>query len=289
MEKVDLICEKEKHLQQLPGFRFHPTEEELVGFYLRRKVENKSFKFSLIRDLDLYAFEPWDLAGLEVNREESEWFFFVKPRGHSDGRLNRTTAAGFWKATGTEKPVHTHSTSKFIGFRKTLVFYKGRAMKGHKTDWIMNEYRLYLGENSNGGDVRLCRVYRKAPFMRSFDRRPSIHLDKRVNGSDHLYNFVEECPMSNVKAAGNLCTPKLGAQVCRSETWDLDNLGSNEWWWCCDGGTSKRGEDCGRSTVKGAGNICTPIIKADMCENDREDLAQFDALERWLCDGSMSH
>ena len=45
----------------LPGFRFHPTDEELVGFYLRRKVEKKSLTIELIQQVDIYKFDPWDL------------------------------------------------------------------------------------------------------------------------------------------------------------------------------------------------------------------------------------
>jgi hypothetical protein len=39
-----------KHDQEvlMPGFRFHLTEEELVEFYLRRKVEGQHFDFELI-------------------------------------------------------------------------------------------------------------------------------------------------------------------------------------------------------------------------------------------------
>jgi len=47
----------------MPGFRFHPTEEELIEFYLRRKVEGKRFNVELIAFLDLYRFEPWELPG----------------------------------------------------------------------------------------------------------------------------------------------------------------------------------------------------------------------------------
>lgn len=47
----------------MPGFRFHPTEEELIEFYLRRKVEGRRFNVELITFLDLYRYDPWELPG----------------------------------------------------------------------------------------------------------------------------------------------------------------------------------------------------------------------------------
>lgn len=52
-----------RHDTVMPGFRFHPTEEELVEFYLRRKVEGKCFNLELITFLDLYRYDPWELPG----------------------------------------------------------------------------------------------------------------------------------------------------------------------------------------------------------------------------------
>ena len=46
-----------------PGFRFHPTEEELVGYYLKKKVASNGVEMAVIKDVDLYRIEPWDLHG----------------------------------------------------------------------------------------------------------------------------------------------------------------------------------------------------------------------------------
>ena len=45
----------------LPGFRFHPTDEELVGFYLRRKIQQRPLHIELIKQVDIYKYDPWDL------------------------------------------------------------------------------------------------------------------------------------------------------------------------------------------------------------------------------------
>ena len=46
-----------------PGFRFHPTDEELVGYYLNKKVASQKIDLDVIRDIDLYRIEPWDIQG----------------------------------------------------------------------------------------------------------------------------------------------------------------------------------------------------------------------------------
>lgn len=46
-----------------PGFRFHPTDEELVDYYLRKKICSRRIELDVIKDVDLYKIEPWDLQG----------------------------------------------------------------------------------------------------------------------------------------------------------------------------------------------------------------------------------
>ncbi|XP_010906624.1 NAC domain-containing protein 7-like [Elaeis guineensis] len=148
-----------------PGFRFHPTDEELVDYYLRKKVASKKIDLDVIKDVDLYKIEPWDLQDkCRIGADEQhEWYFFShKDKKYPTGtRTNRATAAGFWKATGRDKPIY--SKHNLIGMRKTLVFYKGRAPNGQKSDWIMHEYRLETNENGTPQEEGwvVCRVFKK--------------------------------------------------------------------------------------------------------------------------------
>ncbi|CAM6045951.1 unnamed protein product [Sphagnum compactum] len=151
------------------GFRFHPTDEELVGYYLPKKVAAKPIDLDLIRELDLYKLEPWDLQEQckipDANEKQTDYYFFSrKDKKYPTGnRANRATTAGFWKATGRDKAIWT-KVQQLIGMRKTLVFYEGRAPHGNKTDWIMHEFRLDDGPgmpaHDDGGWV-VCRVFKK--------------------------------------------------------------------------------------------------------------------------------
>ncbi|KAL8033207.1 hypothetical protein ABFS82_13G148200 [Erythranthe guttata] len=138
------ISNKEEDDVPLPGFRFHPTDEELVSFYLRRKVEKKPLRIELIKQADIYQYDPWDLPK-SSNGGEKEWYFFCR-RGRkykNSIRPNRVTASGFWKATGIDKPIYSSCGSHVcIGLKKSLVYYRGSAGKGTKTEWMMHEFRL---------------------------------------------------------------------------------------------------------------------------------------------------
>ncbi|XP_027108765.2 NAC transcription factor 29-like [Coffea arabica] len=154
-----------------PGFRFHPTDEELINYYLKSKVSSATNPLvSIIAEIDLYKFNPWDLPDKALFGE-SEWFFFSpRDRKYPNGaRPNRSAASGYWKATGTDKPILSYA-SQCIGVKKALVFYKGRAPNGTKTNWMMHEYRL-LNDSHHSlvqkGSMRLddwvlCRVRQKS-------------------------------------------------------------------------------------------------------------------------------
>ncbi|KAE8680853.1 NAC domain-containing protein 55 [Hibiscus syriacus] len=173
--------DEHEHDMVMPGFRFHPTEEELVEFYLRRKVEGKRFNVELITFLDLYRYDPWELPALAAIGEK-EWFFYVpRDRKYRNGdRPNRVTTSGYWKATGADRMIRGEN-SRSIGLKKTLVFYSGKAPKGIRTSWIMNEYRLPHHETQRyrKAEISLCRVYKRAgvedhlSLPRCLPRRPS--------------------------------------------------------------------------------------------------------------------
>ncbi|CAN6323264.1 unnamed protein product [Urochloa humidicola] len=150
-----------------PGFRFHPTDEELVTYYLTRKVSDFAFATRAIADVDLNKCEPWDLPS-KASMGEKEWYFFsMRDRKYPTGiRTNRATDSGYWKTTGKDKEIF--HCGMLAGMKKTLVFYRGRAPKGEKTSWVMHEYRLQnkFPYKPNKEEWVVCRVFKKCQIIK---------------------------------------------------------------------------------------------------------------------------
>lgn len=98
--------------------------------------------------------------------EQERYFFSNKEAKYPNGnRVNRTTASGYWKATGLDKQIVSSSRNNNVeGMKKTLVFYKGKPPHGSRTDWVMHEYRLVpeetiacnFPETNNSAQVHNC-------------------------------------------------------------------------------------------------------------------------------------
>ncbi|KAL0396040.1 UNVERIFIED_CONTAM: NAC domain-containing protein 48 [Sesamum calycinum] len=151
----------EQQLNLPAGFRFHPTDEELVVHYLCRRCAGQQIAVPIIAEIDLYKFDPWQLPGMSLYGEKEWYFFSPRDRKYPNGsRPNRAAGTGYWKATGADKPVGKPRT---LAIKKALVFYAGKAPRGVKTNWIMHEYRLANVDRSAGKRNNL-RVLALAPY-----------------------------------------------------------------------------------------------------------------------------
>ncbi|CAL4914199.1 unnamed protein product [Urochloa decumbens] len=149
-----------------PGFRFHPTDEEIITHYLTHKALDHRFVSGVIGEVDLNKIEPWDLPG-RAKMGEKDWYFFChKDRKYPTGtRTNRATETGYWKATGKDKEIF-RGRGILVGMKKTLVFYRGRAPRGEKTGWVMHEFRLegklpHPLPRSAKDEWAVCKVFNK--------------------------------------------------------------------------------------------------------------------------------
>ncbi|KAJ4908006.1 NAC domain-containing protein 89 [Raphanus sativus] len=159
-----------------PGFKFSPTDVELISYYLKRKMDGLERSVEVIPETDIYNFEPWDLPDKSIVKSDTEWFFFcARGKKYPHGSQNRrATKMGYWKATGKERDVK--SSSEVIGTKRTLVFHIGRAPKGERTEWIMHEYSM-KGVSLDDALV-VCRLRRNMEFHKAPE--PNLAADKHM-------------------------------------------------------------------------------------------------------------
>ncbi|PIN05488.1 hypothetical protein CDL12_21969 [Handroanthus impetiginosus] len=208
------------------GFRFHPTEEELVSYYLREKLKGTTPDIDrVIPVVDIYNYNPWELpqlAGERCHGDTEQWFFFIprQEREARGGRPNRLTKEGYWKATGSPGEVYS-SQNQRIGRKKTMVFYEGRAPHGRKTSWKMNEYKVFDNyDHEHAGadpqvreELSLCRIYKRSKCSRAFDRRPPTEVAAGNEEAVHHHrNHADEAINPPEIINGGVDSPSSGDQ-----------------------------------------------------------------------------
>lgn len=126
------------------GYRFRPTDEELLVHYLKRKAFGLPLPASVIPDFDVFLADPWSLPG---DLKEKRYFFGRRNGNVCDKNYKIGAGSGYWKYIGKDRQIVDSAGSREpVGVRRTLVFCQGKRARETKTiRWIMHEYRLIRG------------------------------------------------------------------------------------------------------------------------------------------------
>ncbi|XP_022774213.1 NAC domain-containing protein 83-like [Durio zibethinus] len=122
------------------GYRFRPTDEELVVHYLKRKALNLPLPASVIPEFDVFHTDPWSLPG---NLKENRYFFSTRYGNDGNNKYKRVEAgSGYWKPVGKEKPILASGSNQVVGMRKALIFRERNPSNETKTRWLLHQFHL---------------------------------------------------------------------------------------------------------------------------------------------------
>ncbi|XWS44696.1 hypothetical protein CRYUN_Cryun15aG0070100 [Craigia yunnanensis] len=120
-----------------PGFRFCPTDEELVLHFLHPKALLLPCLPNIIPELHLHLLHPWELDGKAL-LSGNQYFFFSQMMENGV----RQTENGYLKELENKEPIFSSGAGKKVGVKKSFVFCIGEAPLGIETNWLMQEYHL---------------------------------------------------------------------------------------------------------------------------------------------------
>ncbi|XP_030487126.2 NAC domain-containing protein 89 [Cannabis sativa] len=197
------------------GFRFSPTEEEVINHYLKLKYQGKNDVVDpVMATVDFCAFEPWELPRKSmIESNDQVWWFFC-PRDYkynNSRRSNRTTKSGYWKITGKGQKIKSIN-GVIIGGKRILVFHRSPC-PGQGTEWVMHEYHLEPeNPKPNQKSYVVCRLERKTDEKALKTTSPDYETGQPSGGNtpddDSLLSWKFQFPCVNQLNLESLLLPQ---------------------------------------------------------------------------------
>ncbi|KAG7559413.1 NAC domain [Arabidopsis thaliana x Arabidopsis arenosa] len=155
------------------GYRFHPTEQELISFITCS--QGLCFSFAFLH-------HPWD-------QKEKQRYFFCKKRevSSNEHRIKISSGDGYWKPIGKERPII--ACGKTFGIRRTLAFYETNKSSSYcnKTRWSMTEYCLAgFASAKVSGEWAVYNVYERKVSKGRKQRKSREGDDEELRCIDHF-------------------------------------------------------------------------------------------------------
>ncbi|XWS76064.1 hypothetical protein CRYUN_Cryun01aG0145400 [Craigia yunnanensis] len=197
------------------GFRFHPTDEELIEYLHIKTFDCDSLVQVIAEVQDICESEPWELPGRStLQTGDRLWYFMYPPKYkyRNSKLISRTTLEGYWKPTGNARKIINPDTGKVIGSKKTLVFYKGQYndKNKNKTSWVMHEYELKATPKATDSDqktFKLCKLKKKADISSSeagqSNQQSLSNLENHVANNAMSEDLLEPTESSEPEASND--------------------------------------------------------------------------------------
>ncbi|KAJ4721108.1 putative NAC domain-containing protein [Melia azedarach] len=212
----------------LVGYRFMPSDEELVDYYLYQKVSGIPIPFVdyVVKECDIYGDEPgkiWNSYGGNLLKDDEDLYFFTKlkkktPKG---SRIDRKVGldGGAWQGEDAPTEIVSSKTQKLIGSKKRFRYEKeGSDDNGC---WIMHEYTLHaslMGKNQSMNCV-LCRIRKNQPTGKT--QKSGKSKKRKVEDFQKSTQFVEAEPERFVSKQENkqvACINNVASQSSEAST-----------------------------------------------------------------------
>ncbi|XP_050211590.1 NAC transcription factor ONAC010-like [Mercurialis annua] len=120
------------------GWRFHPTDEELLVHYLKPKILGDRITDSDVKEINVPHYNPYELFGQFSSNFSNIERYFVSPCEYYENsklRKRKVRDGGFWKSTEDPREITIGDTEEVIGTKRSLVYHNHDA-----TEMIMTEY-----------------------------------------------------------------------------------------------------------------------------------------------------